>query len=775
MERAKIYTQAYQGMAAKPLIIKRAMALEATLKSMSIFIDDGELLVGNHACKPKAAPIFPEYAVAWLIDEIDTFDKRSGDAFYLTENDKKEILEICRYWTGKTVDEKGDELMTEEMREIHATELIRAEANLTSGDGHIAVNFEKLLEWGIKGYLQWVKEMREKLDLTDWADLRKEQFYKAIEISLKGVSAFMGRFAALARDQVADEVDPARKKELAAIRENCERIALDPPENFYQALQLTYFIQLILQIESNGHSVSLGRLDQYLYPFYVRDMERGALDSDKALELLESMWLKLLAINKIRPWGHTRYSAGSPLYQNVTIGGQTQSGEDAVNELTHLILHSVGELKLPQPNLSVRYHKNASEDFMMKCIQVIEKGFGMPAFMNDEIIVPSLIGLGVAPEDAYNYSAIGCVEVAVPGKWGYRCTGMSFLNLMRVFLATLNNGYDPYSGKTFCLGCGNLESFDTFEELMNAWKKQIQFYTKATVMIDTAIDTALEENVPDVICSAFVDECIERGKTLKEGGAKYDFISGLQVGIANLANSLAAVKKLVFEEKIISKADLMKVLSDNFEETEGENLRQLIINRAPKYGNDDDSVDLLLHDAYMIFIEELTKYHNTRYGRGPIGGKYYAGTSSIAANIPSGALLTATPDGRKAHKPLAEGSSPSSGTDRLGPTAVFKSISKLPTDRIVGGVLLNQKLSPSAIRTEHDKMKLISIIRTFFDELKGFHVQYNIVSKQTLLAAKAKPEEYRDLVVRVAGYSAFFTILSPETQDDIIARTEHAL
>jgi formate C-acetyltransferase len=247
------------------------------------------------------------------------------------------------------------------------------------------------------------------------------------------------------------------------------------------------------------------------------------------------------------------------------------------------------------------------------------------------------------------------------------------------------------------------------------------------------------------------------------------------VGIANLANSLAAIKKLVFDEKIISKAELMKVLSDNFAETEGESLRQLLINRAPKYGNDDDYADLLLRDAYMIFIEELTKYHNTRYGRGPIGGKYYAGTSSIAANVPSGAVLTATPDGRKAYKPLAEGSSPAAGTDRLGPTAVFKSISKLPTDRIVGGVLLNQKLSPSAIRTEQDKKKLISIIRSFFDDLKGFHVQYNIVSKQTLLDAKANPEGYRDLVVRVAGYSAFFTILSPETQDDIIARTEHAL
>jgi len=762
-------------MEAKPLVIRRAKALEATLATMRIFIDEGELLVGNHACRLKAAPIFPEYAVSWLVEELDSFDKRPGDAFYLTEDDKKDILEICSYWAGKTVDEKGTEWMTEELRDIHASQIIRAEANLTSGDGHIAVNFKRLLEWGLPGYLEQVKELRANLDLTDWAELRKEQFYKAVEISLRAVITFIGRFAELAQNHISTEVDPKRQEELAIICRNCETIAQNPPENFYQALQLVYFIQLILQIESNGHSVSLGRLDQYLYPFYVRDRKSGILDPDKALELLESMWLKLLSINKIRPWGHTCYSAGSPLYQNVTIGGQTKCGKDAVNELTYLILQSVGELKLPQPNLSVRYHRGITKNFMMKCIDVIEKGFGMPALMNDEIIVPSLIGLGVEAEDAYDYSAIGCVEVAVPGKWGYRCTGMSFLNLMRVFLASLNNGYDAYSGKTFCSGSGSLEELDTFDDLMNEWKRQIQFYAKATVMIDTAVDTALEENVPDIVCSAFVDDCLERGKTIKEGGAKYDFISGLQVGIANLANSLAAIKKLVYEDRLVSKSELMKALNENFQSAAGEKVRQLLIHRAPKYGNDDDYVDLILHDAYMVFIHELEKYHNTRFGRGPIGGKYYAGTSSVAANVPSGKYLTATPDGRSAYTPVAEGSSPACGTERFGPTAVFKSVSKLPTDRIAGGVLLNQKLSPFSVRKEPDKVKLISLIRTFFDELEGWHVQFNVVSRETLLEAKKNPEPYRDLVVRVAGYSAFFTILSPETQDDIIARTEHRI
>jgi formate C-acetyltransferase len=459
----------------------------------------------------------------------------------------------------------------------------------------------------------------------------------------------------------------------------------------------------------------------------------------------------------------------------VTIGGQTPNGKDAVNELSFLVLESVGRMKLTQPNLSVRFHKGISEEFMMACLRVIEKGFGMPSFNNDEIVVPELIKLGVEKEDAYNYSAIGCIEIAVPGKWGYRCTGMSFLNLMRVFLATLHDGYDTQSGYTFRKGTGNFTDFDSYEELFRAWQQQIRYYTRKTVEIDTAVDTALEEHVPDILCSAFVDSCIPRGKTIKEGGSKYDFVSGLQVGIANLGNSLAAIKKLVYEDKMIGKEELLAALEQNFEGREGEKIRQLLLNFAPKYGNDEDYVDLLLRDAYMEFISELEKYHTTRYNRGPIGCKYYAGTSSISANVPSGAVVPATPDGRLAFTPVAEGSSPSSGTDLLGPTAVFKSVAKLPTEKIMGGVLLNQKLSPAAITKDKDKHKLISLLRTFFADLKGWHVQYNIVSRETLLAAKKNPEKYRDLVVRIAGYSAFFTTLSPDTQDDIIARTEHTL
>ncbi len=774
-ERAKFYTEVYRQHEADPVIIRRALALRKTLKEMTIFIGDGELIVGNHSSQLRAAPIFPEYAVNWILEELDTFDKRPGDAFYVTEQHKEELKEICSWWKGKTLLEKGYALMPEQDREIHEAGIIRAEGNLTSGDAHIAVNFEKILTIGIDGYLEEVKKKQKELDLTDVTELKKDRFYTALRIGLESFRSFIRRFEELAFSMSEETGDTARKKELKVIMHNCRKISTDPPENFYQALQLTYFVQLILQIESNGHSVSLGRMDQYLHPFYRHDLLSGKITEAFAMELLENTWLKLLAINKIRSWSHTRYSAGSPLYQNVTIGGQTIDGKDAVNDLSFLILRSVGAMKLTQPNLSVRYHDQINPAFMAECIRVIEKGFGMPAFNNDSIVIPSLIGLGVEPDDAYNYSAIGCIEIAVPGKWGYRCTGMSFLNFMRVFLAAINGGKDTMSGKTFHESQGNLASFRHFGEVMKAWEEQVKFYTKISVEIDTAIDMALEENVPDILCSAFVDDCIERGKTIKEGGSKYDFISGLQVGIANLGNSLVAIKKLVFEKKKISGIQLLKHLENDFEGREGEKIRQILLNYAPKYGNDDNEVDHLLVEAYLVYIREIEKYHTTRYGRGPIGCRYYAGTSSISANVPSGAVVPATPDGRKAFTPLAEGCSPTSGTDTLGPTAVFNSVGKLPTDRILGGVLLNQKLAPSAIQYEQDKKKLAKMLRTFFSDLKGWHVQYNIISRETLLAAKEHPEQYRDLVVRVAGYSAFFTTLSPDTQDDIIARTEHVL
>ncbi|EOG6119602.1 formate C-acetyltransferase/glycerol dehydratase family glycyl radical enzyme [Cronobacter malonaticus] len=780
-ERAQHYTAMYQQHQDKPLPVRRALALAHHLANRTIWIKHDELIVGNQASQVRAAPFFPEYTVSWIEKEIDDLADRPGAGFSVSPQDKAVMHEVCPWWRGQTVQDRCYGMFTDEQKELLASGIIKAEGNMTSGDAHLAVNFPLLLEKGLDGLRAKVAERRARLLLTDQGDLHKEQFLKAIDITFSALSEHIQRFAALASQMAQEESRPARRDELLAIAANCEHIAHQPPASFWQALQLCYFVQLVLQIESNGHSVSFGRLDQYLYPWYRRDVElEQTLERERAIELLQSCWLKLLEVNKIRSGSHSKASAGSPLYQNVTIGGQhLLNGEpvDAVNPLSWAVLESCGRLRSTQPNLSVRYHAGMSNEFLDACVQVIRCGFGMPAFNNDEIVIDEFIKLGVSRKDAYDYAAIGCIETAVGGKWGYRCTGMSFINFARVMLAALEGGRDATTGKVFlpqekALSAGN---FSHFSEVMDAWDNQIRYYTRKSIEIECVVDTVLEENAHDILCSALVDDCIERGKSIKQGGAKYDWVSGLQVGIANLGNSLAAVRRLVFEQGTVTQPQLAQALSNDFEGLTGEQLRQRLINSAPKYGNDDDDVDLLLARAYQTYIDELKQYHNTRFGRGPIGGTYYAGTSSISANVPFGAATMATPDGRKARTPLAEGASPASGTDRLGPTAVINSVGKLPVAKILGGVLLNQKLNPSTLDNLRDRQKLMQMLRTFFEVHKGWHVQYNIVSRETLLDAKAHPDKYRDLVVRVAGYSAFFTALSPDAQDDIIARTEHTL
>nr|UCQ31678.1 formate C-acetyltransferase/glycerol dehydratase family glycyl radical enzyme [Edwardsiella piscicida] len=780
-ERAVHYTEAYQRHLDKPVPVRRALALAEHLARRTIWINHDELIVGNQASRVRAAPIFPEYTVSWIEKEIDDLADRPGAGFSVTEEDKAVLHRVCPWWRGQTVQDRCYGMFTDEQKALLASGIIKAEGNMTSGDAHLAVNYPLLLDLGLDGLRERVAARRRRIDLTQLDDLHGEQFLKAVDITLEAVSQHCLRFAALARRMVVDEPRAERRSELLTIADGCEHIAHRPPQTFWQALQLCYFIQLLLQIESNGHSVSFGRMDQYLYPWYRRDVElEQRLSREQAIELLQSCWLKLLEVNKIRSGTHSKASAGSPLYQNVTIGGQNLvdgTPQDAVNPLSYAILESCGRLRSTQPNLSVRYHAGISDDFLEACTQVIRRGFGMPAFNNDEIVIPAFIDLGVAPQDAYQYAAIGCIETAVAGKWGYRCTGMSFINVARVMLAALEGGRDATSGDVFlpqpqALSLGN---FADFEQVMAAWERQIRYYTRKSIEIEYVVDTALEENAHDILCSALVDDCIERAKSIKQGGAKYDWVSGLQVGIANLGNSLAAVKKLVFEQGSISQQDLADALAQDFNGPQHELLRQRLLNGAPKYGNDDDSVDALLVRAYDSYIDELSHYRNPRHGRGPVGGGYYAGTSSISANVPFGAATLATPDGRKAHTPLAEGASPASGTDRIGPTAVMGSVGKLPTRAILGGVLLNQKLNPATLENERDRQKLMLLLRTFFEVHKGWHIQYNIVSRDTLLDAKAHPERYRDLVVRVAGYSAFFTALSPDTQDDIIARTEHVL
>ena len=774
-QRAILATLAYKENLNQPRVMVRAKMLEKVLDHMSIYIEDKSLLAGNQATKNRNAPIFPEYTMEFVMNELDQFEKRDGDIFYITEKTKEQLREIAPFWQNNNLRARGEALLPEEVRVFMETGVFGMEGKLNAGDAHLAVNYERILKDGLKGYEKRVKEYKATLDLTDPESIDKYCFYNAVLIVLEAVRNFANRYSVLAKDLAEKELNQERKNELLEISRICSKVPYEPAETFREAVQSVWFIQLILQIESNGHSLSYGRFDQYMYPYYDRDIKNGTIKESEALELLTCLWIKTLTINKVRSQAHTLSSAGSPMYQNVTIAGQTIDKKDAVNDLSFLVLKSVAQTRLTQPNLTVRYHKNINKHFLDECVEVMRLGFGMPALNNDEIIIPSFMDWQVKEEDAYNYSAIGCVETAVPGKWGYRCTGMSYINFPRMLLCTMNNGVDLTSNKRFTKGYGYFTEMESYEELLKAWDKTIREITRYSVIVENVIDKASERDVPDILCSALTDDCIARGKTIKEGGAVYDFISGLQVGIANMADCLAAIKKLVYEEKKITRQELWDAILDDFSSPENKKIQEMLIREAPKYGNDDDYVDQLIVEAYDSYIEEIEKYPNTRYNRGPIGGIRYAGTSSISANVGQGMSTMATPDGRNAFEPLAEGCSPAHNSDKNGPTAVFKSVSKLRTNKITGGVLLNQKMTPQMLSTEENRQKLELLIKTFFNRLHGYHVQYNIVSKETLIDAQKHPEKHKDLIVRVAGYSAFFNVLSKKTQDDIIGRTEQSL
>ena len=774
-QRAILATLAYKENLNQPRVMVRAKMLEKVLDNMSIYIEDKSLLAGNQATKNRNAPIFPEYTMEFVMNELDQFEKRDGDIFYITEKTKEQLREIAPFWQNNNLRARGEALLPEEVRVFMETGVFGMEGKLNAGDAHLAVNYERILKDGLRGYEKRVKEYKATLDLTDPESIDKYCFYNAVLIVLEAVRNFANRYSVLAKDLAEKELNQERKIELLEISRICSKVPYEPAETFQEAVQSVWFIQLILQIESNGHSLSYGRFDQYMYPYYDRDIKNGTIKESEALELLTCLWIKTLTINKVRSQAHTLSSAGSPMYQNVTIAGQTIDKKDAVNDLSFLVLKSVAQTRLTQPNLTVRYHKNINKHFLDECVEVMRLGFGMPALNNDEIIIPSFMDWQVKEEDAYNYSAIGCVETAVPGKWGYRCTGMSYINFPRMLLCTMNNGVDLTSNKRFTKGYGYFTEMESYEELLKAWDKTIREITRYSVIVENVIDKASERDVPDILCSALTDDCIARGKTIKEGGAVYDFISGLQVGIANMADCLAAIKKLVYEEKKITRQELWNAILDDFSSPENKKIQEMLIREAPKYGNDDDYVDQLIVEAYDSYIEEIEKYPNTRYNRGPIGGIRYAGTSSISANVGQGMSTMATPDGRNAFEPLAEGCSPAHNSDKNGPTAVFKSVSKLRTNKITGGVLLNQKMTPQMLSTEENRQKLELLIKTFFNRLHGYHVQYNIVSKETLIDAQKHPEKHKDLIVRVAGYSAFFNVLSKKTQDDIIGRTEQSL
>lgn len=781
-ERVRHYTQAYQEYQSDSIIMKRAKALTRMLENMSIYILDGELLVGNTAKHPRGVELFPEFEVEWIERELDGnpfyFDERPGDRYAIRSDVRAELKELLPQWHTKTHCERVLSILPDDVQKASDMMVINSYWLMQGGDGHITIDFKKLLSKGIKGLVEEIKQNLEALDMAEPEAVRKRGFYSAALLALDGAVIFANRYAALANELATKEKNPKRQDELKKIAAICERVPYNPARSFYEALQSLWFVQAILQIENNGHSMSLGRLDQTLYPYLLSDFERGAITTEEAAELLQCFWLKLFTVNKIRDWDSTQFFAGYQVFQNITFSGQHYGGKDATNLLSYLILGTQKAIRLSAPSLSFRFHDGVSEAFLQEVIDVVRLGGGQPGLYSDETVIPSLLNRGIDYEDAVNWSVVGCVEPIVEGREGYRPNGASFISMLKILEIALHGGCDPKTGHRLHPQDGDLSSFGSFEEVLENWQRQARFFTKLQVTLDNSIDTSMEELVPNPFVSCFVEECIGRGKTIKQGGAVYDFCGPLIVGLANVGDSLAAIKKLVYKEEKLTGAQLLHAMDTNFSDQattpSGEEIRRMLL-EVPKYGNDDDYADNLTAAALDLFCRELPKYKVTRYGRGPRGCTWQASTSTVSGNIPFGQYIGATPDGRQDGEPTADTTSPTHGMDRKGPLRAMKSVAKIPNLLCSGGNLFNMKFSPLVLKDETGKRKFSSLIRTFLGDLKGMHVQFNIVDGETLREAKHHPAKYPDLMVRVAGYSALFTALDPKVQDDIIGRTENMM
>lgn len=779
VDRARFLTEAYRSNEDLPMILRRAEAFSAVLTNMSIYISDDELIVGNQAGSPRAAPLFPEYGVHWILEELDQFENRPYDAFQIDAHAKKELRAMLPYWLKKSYFDRvralADAALEGQVRDCfdfdnsNLNQVISNPGQIFSGAGHVTPDFERVITIGLEGIMSSVRRHMADAVPASPDGLKRILFYQAVLISLEAVIGFAERFSYEAKQAAEYEKDTSRRKELEHISAICAHVPARPARSFWEALQATWFIHLILQIESNGHSMSLGRMDQYLYPYYAEDLRKGIITPDEALELIQLFMVKCFELNKLRSWTNSQYVAGYPMFQQITLGGQTNDGKDAANELSDLFLEALAKTGLSQPSVSVRLFGESTNRFLKKSVQtVVDHKGGLPAFFNDDVVVPLLQDIDVAPEDARNWSVMGCAEPQVMGKF---LPGISacHVNLLKILELTLNGGVNPSTGKMLYPAKGTLTTYASIEEIIAAYKEQLEKYVTFALTLDSFAAQAQEELVQTPFLSSLIEHRIEMGKDVADqAGRTHANQVILGHGSVNVGNALAAIGKLMFEERVLDSEVLISELKNNFEGRNGEKIRQMLINRAPKYGNDDDYVDRLTRETLNFFLNKchsMRHYWDGRYGPTPQG---------VSANVPMGASVGATPDGRKAGEPLADNTSPSSGTDLKGPTAVLNSVAKLDHGLASNGTILNLKIHPSALQSNEGMEKFASLVRTFFDA-KGMQVQFNIITVEDLLKAQREPEKHRNLVVKVAGYSAHFTSLDKRLQDQIIERTTHTL
>ena len=806
--RAKLITESYKETEGEPIITRRAKAFAHILHNIPIIIRDNELIVGSSTIAPRGCQTFPEFSYEWLEAELDTVATRTADPFEIAEETKAELKEADKYWKGKTTSELATSYMAPEAIKAIEHNIFTPGNYFYNGVGHVTVKYWEVLETGFEGIMEKAQKELDGCSVGDGNYARKSHFLEAVILSCKAVIDYAGRYAKLAREMAAQTSDPVRKQELLVIAENCSRVPAKGAQNFYEACQSFWFVQQLLQMESSGHSISPGRFDQYMYPYYKKDMEAGTITREFAQELMDCIWVKLNDLNKCRDAASAEGFAGYSLFQNLIAGGQNKEGEDVTNDLSVMCIQASMHVHLPAPSLSVRVWNGSPHEFLIKAAELTRTGIGLPAYYNDEVIIPALQNRGLSLEDAREYNIIGCVEPQKAGKTeGWH--DAAFFNMCRPLELVFSNGMDK--GEMVGIPTGDVTQMKTFDEFFDAYKKQMEYCISLLVNADNAIDVAHAERCPLPFLSCMIDDCLKEGKSVQEGGAVYNFTGPQGFGIANMADGLFAIRKLVYEDKKVSMKELKEALAWNYDkgldaqsagdmtemimkamqkagrnvdastaegllktfmgmkpgEQKTQRFKEIhdMIDEVPKFGNDIPEVDYFAREVAYTYSKPLQKYNNPR------GGKFQAGLYPVSANVPLGGQTGATPDGRYAHTPVADGVSPSAGKDVKGPTAAATSVSRLDHFIVSNGTLFNQKFHPSALSGREGLEKFVALIRGYFDQ-KGMHMQFNVVDRQTLLDAQEHPEKYKHLVVRVAGYSALFTTLSRSLQDDIIRRTE---
>lgn len=806
--RAKLITESYKETEGEPIITRRAKAFAHILHNIPIIIRDNELIVGSSTIAPRGCQTFPEFSYEWLEAELDTVATRTADPFEIAEETKAELKEADKYWKGKTTSELATSYMAPEAIKAIEHNIFTPGNYFYNGVGHVTVKYWEVLETGFEGIMEKAQKELDGCSVGDGNYARKSHFLEAVILSCKAVIDYAGRYAKLAQEMAAQTSDPVRKQELFVIAENCSRVPAKGAQNFYEACQSFWFVQQLLQMESSGHSISPGRFDQYMYPYYKKDMEAGTITREFAQELMDCIWVKLNDLNKCRDAASAEGFAGYSLFQNLIAGGQNKEGEDVTNDLSVMCIQASMHVHLPAPSLSVRVWNGSPHEFLIKAAELTRTGIGLPAYYNDEVIIPALQNRGLSLEDAREYNIIGCVEPQKAGKTeGWH--DAAFFNMCRPLELVFSNGMDK--GEMVGIPTGDVTQMKTFDEFFDAYKKQMEYCISLLVNADNAIDVAHAERCPLPFLSCMIDDCLKEGKSVQEGGAVYNFTGPQGFGIANMADGLFAIRKLIYEDKKVSMKELKEALAWNYDkgldaqsagdmtemimkamqkagrnvdastaegllktfmgmkpgEQKTQRFKEIhdMIDEVPKFGNDIPEVDYFAREVAYTYSKPLQKYNNPR------GGKFQAGLYPVSANVPLGGQTGATPDGRYAHTPVADGVSPSAGKDVKGPTAAATSVSRLDHFIVSNGTLFNQKFHPSALSGREGLEKFVALIRGYFDQ-KGMHMQFNVVDRQTLLDAQEHPEKYKHLVVRVAGYSALFTTLSRSLQDDIIRRTE---